>query len=234
MSNVSKIIYYGAIQNFIFTFLQSAMFAMLPGFEGEEDSDQVKQLLKEDAKKARMLNNMVDTLLRGSGLKGAVLATLKNTIMQYQKQDKKGFTADHTYTMLELMNVSPPIGSKLRKLYGAQQTKKFNKDVMDARGFEVMADGRLNLSPNYEIIGNLASAALNLPLDRAINEIESLVEATDSRNAKWQRIALALGWRTWDVGVKNEEEDELKVYIKDLKKALKKRKKNNKGLNIKF
>jgi hypothetical protein len=105
---------------------------------------------------------------------------------------------------------------------------------MDARGFEVMADGRLNLSPNYEIIGNLASAALNLPLDRAINEIESLVEATDSRNAKWQRIALALGWRTWDVGVKNEEEDELKVYIKDLKKALKKRKKNNKGLNIKF
>ena len=234
MSNVSKIIYYGAIQNFIFTFLQSAMFAMLPGFEGEEDSNQVKQLLKEEAKKARMLNNMVDTLLRGSGLKGAVLATLKNTIMQYQKQEKKGFTADHTYTMLELMNVSPPIGSKLRKLYGAQQTKKFNKDVMDARGFEVMADGRLNLSPNYEIIGNLASAALNLPLDRAINEIESLVEATDSRNAKWQRIALALGWRTWDVGVKNEEEDELKVYIKDLKKALKKQNKNNKGLNIKF
>ena len=66
------------------------------------------------------------------------------------------------------------------------------------------------------------------------NEIESLVEATDSRNAKWQRIALALGWRTWDVGVKNEEEDELKVYIKDLKKALKKQNKNKKGLNIKF
>jgi len=234
MSNVSKLIYYGAIQNFIFTFLQSAAFAMLPGFEGEEDDDQVKQLLKEDAKKARMLNNMIDTLLRGSGLKGAVLSTLKNTILQYQKQNEKGYMADHTYTLLELANVSPPIGSKLRKLYGAEQTKKFNKDVKDARGFEVMADGRLNLSPTYEIIGNLASAALNLPLDRAINELESLVEATDSRNAKWQRIALALGWRTWDVGVKNEEEDELEVYIKDLKKALKKQNKKKKGINIKF
>ena len=222
MTNVSKIIYYGAIQNFIFTFLQNAMFGLLPGFEGDEDDDYEKQMMKESEKRARQANNMIDTLLRGSGLKGAVISTLKNVIMQYQKQEKKGFRADHVYTLIELANISPPIGSKARKLYGAHQTKKFNPDLLKERGFEISADGRLNLAPSYEIIGNLASATLNLPLDRVVNEIESLVEATDNRNAAWQRIALALGWRTWDVGARNEEEDLLKMINKEYKKELKK------------
>ena len=229
MTNVSKIIYYGAIQNFIFTFLQNAMFGLLPGFEGDEVDDYEKQMMKESEKRARQANNMVDTLLRGSGLKGAVISTLKNVIMQYQKQEKKGFRADHTYTLIELANISPPIGSKARKLYGAHQTKKFNPDLLKDRGFEVSADGRLNLAPAYEIIGNLASATLNLPLDRVVNEIESLVEATDNRNAAWQRIALALGWRTWDVGAKNEEEDLIKMITKEYKKELKKLEKKTKS-----
>ena len=32
-------------------------------------------------------------------------------------EEKKGFTADHTYTVLELANLSPALGSKLRKIY---------------------------------------------------------------------------------------------------------------------
>jgi hypothetical protein len=222
MTNVSKIIYYGAIQNFIFTFLQNAMFGLLPGFEGDEDDNPEWQMLKENEKKARQANNMIDTLLRGSGLRGAVLSTLKNVIMQYQKQEKKGFTADHVYTLIELANISPPIGSKARKLYSAHKTKKKNPDLLKERGFEVMADGRLNLAPAYEIIGNLSSAAFNLPLDRVVAELDALVEASDNRNATWQRIALALGWRTWDVGAKNEEEDLIKIINKEYKKELKK------------
>ena len=228
-TNVSKIIYYGAIQNFIFTFLQNAMFGLLPGFEGDEKEDVLEEIDRGNAKKARQANNMIDTLLRGSGLKGAVVSTIKNAIMQYQKQDAKGFRADHTYTLIELLNISPPIGSKLRKVYSGIQTRKFNRDLLKERGFEMTADGKINLAPAYEIIGNLASAALNLPLDRVVNELESIVEATDSRNATWQRIALALGWRTWDVGAKNEEEDLIQVFI-DLDKKQKKRdeKKKNK------
>ena len=234
-TNVSKIIYYGAIQNFVFTFLQNAMFSMLPGFEGDEDKDAIKQMKKDEDKKARQINNMIDTLLRGSGLKGAVISTVKNAIMQYQKQDAKGFRADHTYTLIELLNVSPPIGSKARKVYSAIQTRKFNRDLLGERGFEITADGRINLAPSYEIIGNLASAVLNLPLDRVVNELESIVEATDSRNAAWQRIALALGWRTWDVGTRNEEEDNIKIYLKILKKEQKEQeKKNNENLNLDF
>jgi hypothetical protein len=36
-SNLSKIIYYGTIQNIIFSALQNALFALIPGFEEEDD-----------------------------------------------------------------------------------------------------------------------------------------------------------------------------------------------------
>jgi hypothetical protein len=219
VENLSKIAYYGFVQNLIFSSLQSALFALIPGFDDEEEDD-----AKLEDKAIRTANSMVDTILRGSGLAGAVISTLKNAVMRYQKEDKKGYTADHTYTMLELANVSPPIGSKLRKIYSAIQTKKFNKEVIDYMGMHVKLDGRLNPSPNYEIIANVSSAVANIPADRLLSEIKSINEAFDSRNTSYQRLALALGWRTWDVNVKNEEQDLIKAYFKQQKKELSKKK----------
>ena len=214
VENLSKIIYYGFVQNLIFSSLQSAMFALLPGFDDEEEVDNAKL----EDKAIRTANSMVDTILRGSGLAGAVVSTLKNAIMRYQKEDEKGFTADQTYTMLELANISPPIGSKLRKVYSAIQTKKFNQAVIDEMGYDLTIDGKFNPSPNYEIIANVSSAVANLPLDRLLSEVKSINEAFDSRNTSYQRLALALGWRTWDVNVKNEEQDVIKFIAKQLKK----------------
>ena len=85
---------------------------------------------------------------------------------------------------------------------------------MEETGFEVVRDGRLNISPTYKVIGNLTSAGLNVPLDRAIVEIEALSEMMDERNSAYQRIALGLGWRTWDVNAKNEEHELLETNIK--------------------
>ena len=162
---------------------------------------------------------MVDTIIRGSGLTGAVVSTLKNTINRYYKEEKKGYNADHAYTLLELANVSPPIGSKIRKVYGAIQTKKFDKDVMEAQGWDVTLDGRFNISPNYEILASLSSAGLNLPLDRALAEIDGIAEALDARNTSYQRLALGLGWRTWDVKARKEEEEWVKLVGKANRKA---------------
>ena len=217
-TNFSKIIYYGAVQNFIFSALQNALFAMIPGFDDEEETEE-KRKLKEDQKTGRIIHSMVDTILRGSGLAGAVASTAKNTIRKFVEQDKKGFTADHTYTIIEAANISPPIGSKLRKLYGAIQTWKFDKDVIKERGFDVTLEGKLNISPTYNIIGNLTSALINLPLDRALMEVSGIVEALDERNTLYQRIALALGWRSWGVGAENEEHDLIKAEAKIRRKA---------------
>ena len=208
-TNISKIIYYGAVQNLIFSTLQSALFAFIPGF-GDDDEDPEKRQSRLDSKETRVINSMIDSLLKGSGLTGAVIATVKNTIMEYIKQEEKGFMGKHAYTMIQALGISPPMSSKARKLYSAATAKNFNKDAM-VRGADVIADGRLNLSPWYSIFGNLASATVNLPLDRVVDEVTSISEALDSRNTMWQRIALGMGWKTWDVGAKNEYHDLLEI-----------------------
>ena len=184
-TNISKILYYGAVQNFIFTALQSALFALM--FSDEEEE-------KEKERYANLVNNMADTILRGTGVYGAALSTIKNVALEFIKQEKKGSRADHAYTMLDAINISPPIGSKARKIYGATQTVKFNRDEIKEKGFSLD-------NPAYEAVGNVVSATVNVPLDRAIRITNNTKEALNKNNEAWQRIALALGWNTWDLGM---------------------------------
>ena len=214
-AHISKILYYGAVQNFIFSALQSALFALF--FDDDEEDDE-KRKRNADQKLLRTVNSMVDTILRGSGIYGAVVSTIKNTIQTYYAQQDKKFMADHTYTVLSALNISPPIGSKFRKLYAAIQTAKFEKDAIAARGWALTANGKLNLGPNWAILGALTSGIGNVPIDRIEAEISSIAEALDARNKAWQRIALALGWKTWDVGAKNEEEDLIETLAKEKRK----------------
>ena len=222
-TNVSKMIYYGAVQATIFAALQQALFAMVPGFDDENDEE--KKSRQGDIKKERIINTVVDTLLRGSGVYGAILATLKNTINTYFKEEAKdAFNVDHRNTLLEALNLSAPISSKLRKLNNAIKTKNYDKDVIDQRGWDVTSDGKVNLSPSYSVLGSVVEALTNLPMERMVIEINSMVEMLDSRNTTFQRIALALGYRTWDVNSKNEENDLIKIEVKATKKEERKQK----------
>ena len=220
--NISKIAYYGVVQNFIFSALQNALFALAFDDEDDEemtDNEREKLEAKEQTRISRTINSMIDTVLRGSGIYGAVASTVKNVIMEYQKQEEKGFTGDHAYTILQALNISPPIGSKVRKIYSAIQTRRFEKDNIEARGWALTANGKLNLGPNYSVLGSLVSGVANVPLDRVVDELRSVTEALDERNKAWQRIALALGWKTWDVGAVNEEAEEIKAEAKKKRKA---------------
>jgi len=214
-SNVSKIVYYAAIQNIIFSALQGAMFALL--FDDEEDE---KDQLKADQKKERLVNNMIDSLLRGTGIYGAVVSTAKNLMLEFYKQDQKGYKADHAYTVLQFANISPPIGSKLRKLYSATQTRKFNKDVMSEMGVTYK-------NPAVPAIATGVEAFTNVPLGRAIQKVNNASEALNEENENWQRMALLLGWNTWDIGVENTE-------IKAIREEIKKKKKSNNKIKNKI
>jgi len=222
-TNISKMVYYGAVQGIIFASLQNALFATIPGFSDEEDEEKKAKDL--DKKEERILNSMVDTMLRGSGVYGAIVATLKNSAMTYFREEKKNaFSKDHRNTLLEILNLSPPIGSKLRKINNAIKTKDYNREVMNKQGWDVTLDGKVNLSPSYNVIASLAEAITNLPLERALVEIDAIVETFDARNTTFQRIALALGYRTWDVGTKNEERDLVKLESKEAKERARKQK----------
>ena len=229
MTHMSKMVYYGFVQNLIFSTLQNALFALIPGFDDEEEDFKTdkerdkyieKQQRKEDKKLVRVANSMVDTLLRGSGLAGAVVSTIKNIIMAYQKYDEAPMIQkENADIILAALNISPPIGSKARKINNVLQTMQFEKDVLAERGFSVMIDGHFQLSPAYDMLGDATSATLNLPLDRLADEVNAITEALDTRNTQWQRIALALGWRQWDVGARAEEHDLIKTEAKAKRKV---------------
>ena len=208
-SNASKIVYYAAIQNIIFSSLQSALFALAFDDEAEEED--------KDKKIERLANTVVDSLLRGTGIYGAVVSTAKNVVLEFWKQDQKDYRADHAYTMLAFANISPPIGSKLRKLYSSTQTRKFNKKVMQEMGVDFN-------NPLVPALGTAVEAFTNLPLGRTIQKINNASEALNEENEMWQRMALIMGWNTWDLGVEDKEIQAVKEKIKSRKKSKKTKK----------
>ena len=212
--NISKLIYYSTIQSAIFAGLQSALFAAI----GDPDEEEM------DKKKERVINTMIDSQLVGLfGFGGRVSSQVKNAILEYLKQDEYEHDdsfmtrADHTYTLLQLLNISPPFGSKFRKLYSSIQTERFNEEVIKERGFHLD-------NPALDAFGNLLAATTNIPLDRVVRKIQNLQGALNTENETWQRIALALGWSQWDVGVEDPDIVKTKEVIKEKKKEEKKEK----------
>jgi hypothetical protein len=222
-TNVSKIVYYGFIQSLIFNTLQQALSAIL----GDDDEEEVTEATE------RVLNGMVDGWLKTWGYQGQAVISLKNTIFEYLEQDAKEtdeefFTrADHTYTLIEALNFSPPIGIKARKVYSGIQTLRYNRDVIKEMGFSID-------NPAANAYGNFIEAAFNIPLGRVTRKIDNLQQAANDNNAAWQRVALGLGWNMWDVGIKDEKIEQIKLEIKkrdkDQKELQKKLNKENKEI----
>jgi len=117
--------------------------------------------------------------------------------------------------MLSLLGFSPPIGSKLRKIYSSIQTEKFNKDVFKRRGFSLD-------NPIWSGIGNVVEGFTNVPLGRMSNKMLNIDNALDASNELWQRVALVLGWNTWDLGIRDPDIEAVKTEIKEERKQKKK------------
>jgi len=213
-THVSKIIYYGVVQSIVFTALQSALFAVV----GSDDDDEKKEMI--DKKSERMMNSMVDTWLTSLGYGGKAISTVKNTIMEFDKQRDKDVDdnfmskSDHAYTLLQALSFAPPIGAKVRKIYQSIQTEKFNRDLMKERGLTLD-------NPAWSMIGNVIEGATNVPLGRLAKKMLNIDNAMDSSNEGWQRLALMLGWSTWDLGIKDPDLVSLGADIKEAKKKKK-------------
>jgi hypothetical protein len=217
-THISKILYYTFVQNLIFSTLQAAGFALIPGFD-DDDEELEDTKLKQEKTTAMVLNSMSDTVLRGLGLYGAIASTIKNAAIKYtEEKAKTPFKQDMDKVVYAALNISPPIGSKAAKIKSALNTEIFDKDIMEARGYNLMLDGKFIPNPRYSMIGKVASASLNLPMDRAYDEISSITEMLDSRNTAWQRIALGMGYKTWQVGAEVEEHDLIKTVAKKKRK----------------
>ena len=168
-----------------------------------------------DEKAARTITGMLDMLIGGLCLGGNVVVTFKNGVLEYIKQDQRGWNSDHTYTILRLANLSPTIGSKLRKIYSSIQTEKFNEEAIKEMSYFNPGN------PAFDVMANLISGLTNIPLDRAVNKVQNLIIAADSETECWDSFALTLGWNTWDLGIEDEAK-KVKKELKEKEKAAKK------------
>lgn len=136
---------------------------------------------------------MIDSQLRGLGIYGALSVTLKNTLMEIAEQAGKK-TPEYAEAVDALFSISPPLQSKLRKLKSAANTFSWNMKEMKAQG--------INLNnPAYLAVAQTISALTNLPVDEAVIKLNAMRAIYSDSSEKWQKVALLLGWSTWDVGL---------------------------------
>jgi len=226
-TNVSKIIYYGAVQNIVFGALQSAYFAVLMGESDDEETDLTdKQIEKRDeenkAKITRILNSALDSQLRGMGVTGSVASTIKNTIIKYVEEEGKGWNMQRDMVLIEALKISPPISSKIRKLNTAMKSWSYNEATIDEME---LSDPN---NPIWEVIGNVVSATTNIPLDRVVSKIQNTNAAISQDLQAWQRLALVMGWNTWDLDVDLESKVEARKIADQKKKERKQAEKDAK------
>ena len=211
ISNAARITYYFGIQNLIFYTLQNALFAMLFDDETEEENE---LFLK---KKDRVINGTIDSVLRGSGITGAILSTLKNTYIAYQRQRDVNYNPDESAVLMEALNFSPVVGIKARKVTNAEKTLNYNKKVMEEmETFDID-------NPMYSAYTNYIEAFTNLPLNRLYNKTQNLRQAFNNEHETWQRMMMFFGWSQYNLNIQNEKVENIKEEIKTKKKIKKTR-----------
>ena len=189
-TNISKIIYYGVAQNLLFNALQQALFAFAFG-DDEEDTDEKQK------KYVSIANGMMDSLLRGMGLGGAVVSVGKNSIIRIinemekkqPKLEKVGY---------EITKLSPPISAKLSRINQAARSYQWDKKEMMEKGWSLD-------NPAYLASANVIAALTNIPLDRAVKKTNNVVQATSQDLETWERLALLGGWQDWEIGIEEEK-----------------------------
>ena len=190
-TNISKILYYGVAQNLIFNALQQALFAI--AFDEEEEEEE-----KQNERAFNIVNSMSDQFLRGAGVGGAIVSTLKNTVLKLIKQSEKNNPKYAATLIEELAQISPPVGSKIRKLSSAGRSFEWNKKEMMEKGWSLD-------NPAYMAGANIISAGTNLPLDRVIKKIDNITNANNAELETWQRVASAGGWSKWQLGIQKKK-----------------------------
>jgi len=200
MANISRILYYGMIQNIVFYTLQTALFAAL--FNDDDDDE---EFLK---KRGRVINGTVDSLLRGSGVGGAVISTIKNAAFAFISERTKTFNPDESNVLVELLNVSPPLGIKSRKVVGAEKTLNYDMKVIQAmKTFDID-------NPVWSAATSYTEAITTLPANRLYRKVQNLREAANRDNSNMQRLFLLFGWSKWNLGIDDPELERLRKQVK--------------------
>ena len=214
-SHVSRIVYYGFVQNVMFNALQQAVFAL--GFGEDEDNEDAK-----NKKAFNVANGMADSLLRGLGIGGQAVSVGKNFLIDIYERSGRD-RPEYVDATWKLTQFSPPISSKINRIKQAawQFDSKKRRDIMFEKGFALD-------NPAYEAGAKVISATTNIPLDRIVYKLKNIEGALNEDNEAWKRLAMLGGWPKWQledpksyVSLTPEQKAEAKISskINNYKKA---------------
>ena len=158
---------------------------------------------------------MSDSVLRGVGVGGAIVSVVKNTALRLAKEADKKSPKYQDAVVKGVLQISPPISSKVGKLQSAGRSFSWNQEEMRTRGWSID-------NPAYLASANVISAATNVPLDRAVKKITNIVDAGNEDIEYYKRVALALGWSAWELDIDKKDKkapktEEQKIF--DLSKS---------------
>jgi hypothetical protein len=189
-NNISRILYYGFVQNLIFNGLQQALFAV--GFGDDEEE-------KDEKKVINTINGMSDSILRGLGIGGAAISVVKNFLLDLYERSNRS-RPEYVDSVWKLTQFAPPISSKISRMRQAAwqfDSKKRREEIFE-KGFSID-------NPAFLAFAKVLSATTNLPLDRALLKYENIEGAFQEENEWWQSMAMLLGWPEWQLKQQNRE-----------------------------
>ena len=202
-TNLSRIAYYGAIQNLMFNSLQQAVFAAI----GNEDEEEI------DEKTIGVLNGMLDSLLKGMGVSGTIVSSLKDIGVDIYDRSQKP-RPEYDKAILQAFNVAPPVDVKISKARRAANTYEYN------RKNPMMKDAYNINNPAYMSAALMVAATTNVPLDRLLQKMINVNDAMREDQENWKSIMLFMGWSEWQLNSK-QENDEKKQMQKEYYESIK-------------
>jgi hypothetical protein len=212
MSNASRILYYGAAQNLIFYGLQTALFAVMFGLENDDEERRAQQVLK---KKERVINGAIDTILRGSGIYGVAVSTIKNMTIKFLEQREKGYNKDESAVLMEALNFSPVVGIRARSIVNAEKELNYNMPIIKEMSM-------LDIdNPMWPAVTNYIQVT-GFPANRIYQKTINLRNAADNQYTAFQRTMFFSGYTTWSLNLGDTQK------MKDIKEKVKGKKKSKK------
>ena len=206
-THLSRIVYYGGVQNVVFNFLQQAMFAAMMGDDDEEEDEELAAAKEASMtkKSLKVANSMSDGILRGLGIGGAVVSVAKNLAIKIYERSQKTRNQNLAATIKdEVMKMSPPISSKLSKMGKVGNAFEWGKK-------EIEFDEMSLKHPYVTAATNAVAAVTGLPLDRAQSMAIDAADMASSETETWMKPLIALGWPKWQLmseeDTKKEKED---------------------------
>ena len=151
-------------------------------------------MLRKSEKISRIANGMIDSQLKGLGIGGAAVVALKSTLMELGKQYSKD-RSKYEEAVFDLLGFSPPLGSKVQKIYSGLRSFSWNMKDIKSKGFSLD-------NPAYLAGAQITTGLTNIPLDRVIKKLNSMRGIVSEQSSLWQKSCVGpwlvyLGCRSW-------------------------------------